>query len=114
MILKMNEISPNIIYDAITNDAFKYSFSNFLDVAVNTASSVKGMDSRTIQYGNDPRTVICLVILGRRVPKSMIKALEVSTLRRFGGSHWLLFCQLSQLPDNLKPSWVGDLESGIV
>ena len=40
----MNEISPNIIYDAITNDAFKYYFSNFLDVAANTASSVKGMD----------------------------------------------------------------------
>ena len=52
-----------------------------------------------------------IVIIG---PKSMIQALEVSTLRRFGGSHWLLFSQLSQLPDSLKPSWVGDLESGIV
>ena len=52
----MNGRAPNVIYDTITNDAFKYSFSNFLDVAVNTASSVKGMDSRTIQYRNDPRT----------------------------------------------------------
>ena len=68
----MNEISPNIIYDAITNDAFKYSFSNFLDVAVNTASSLKGMDSRTIQYGNDPRTEIYALIFDLKVPKSMI------------------------------------------
>ena len=107
--LEINQTTPNIAYDAITNDAFKYSISKFLDDFVNFSPSVKGMDLQTI-IGDSLQTVTYFSWL--RNPR--FKALEVSTLRRFGGSHWLLSSQLSQLPDNLKPSWVSDLESGIV
>ena len=58
MISEMNETSPNIIYDAITNDAFKYSISKFLDDSVNTASFVKGMDLRKIEYYVDINALI--------------------------------------------------------
>ena len=44
----MNQTTPNIVYDAITNDAFKYSISKFLDDFVNFSPSVKGMDLQTI------------------------------------------------------------------
>ena len=72
MISEMNETSPNIIYDAITNDAFKYSISKFLDDSVNTASSVKGMDLRTIQYYSD----INALVLGVLRVGSMVRCVE--------------------------------------
>ena len=78
MISEMNERSPNIIYDAITNDAFKYSISKFLDDSVNTASSVKGMDLRTIQYNAD----INALVLG---------VLRVGSMVRIGPSDSLIF-----------------------
>ena len=78
MISEMNETSPNIIYDAITNDAFKYSISKFLDDSVNTASSVKGMDLRTIQYNAD----INALVLG---------VLRVGSMVRIGPSDSLIF-----------------------
>jgi len=62
MISEMNETSPNIIYDTITNDAFKYSISKFLDDFVNTASSVKGMDLRKIQYYADINALVLGVL----------------------------------------------------
>ena len=48
LIFQMNQTTPNIVYDAITNDAFKYSISKFLDDFVNFSTLVKGMDSQTI------------------------------------------------------------------
>ena len=77
MILEMNGTSPGIIYDAISNDAFKYSISKFLDDSVNTASSVKGMDSRTITRRSSDWVAVI------RGPNRTIRCFDISKLRKF-------------------------------